>query len=101
MLSSAAGALASLLYLWHRFNKPDIAMACNGLLGGLVAITAPCAFVTPVAAVMIGAIAGLLVSAVGIGMGRKVLLRDPVGASSVHAAAGVWGGLAVGNFSRG
>ena len=61
MLASAAGALAALLYLWHRYNKPDVAMACNGLLGGLVAITAPCAFVTPAAAVLIGAIAAAAV----------------------------------------
>ncbi|MFZ0888416.1 MAG: hypothetical protein WA005_08185, partial [Candidatus Binataceae bacterium] len=54
MLSSAAGTLAALLYLWNRYGKPDIAIACNGLLGGLVAITAPCAFVSPAAAVLIG-----------------------------------------------
>ena len=61
MLASAGGALSGMLYLWHRYHKPDVAMACNGMLGGLVAITASCAFVTPEAAVMIGVIAGLIV----------------------------------------
>src|SRR5579871_911082 len=56
MLASAGGSLAAILYLWERHNRPDLAMACNGLIGGLVAITAPCAFVTPAAAVMIGVV---------------------------------------------
>src|ERR1700722_18283956 len=80
MLSSAAGALASLLYLWFRFHKPDVAMACNGLLGGLVAITAPCAFVAPAAAAMIGIIAGLLVVAAVLILERQFRIDDPVGA---------------------
>src|SRR5574341_176752 len=61
LLSSSAGALAALLYVWVSYRKPDVAMTCNGLLGGLVAITAPCAFVTPAAAVLIGLVAGVLV----------------------------------------
>jgi Amt family ammonium transporter len=101
MLSSAGGALAALSYLWFRFNKPDIAMACNGLLGGLVGITAPCAFVTPAAAVMIGVIAGLLVVAVVIALERYFRIDDPVGAIAVHAACGIWGALAVGIFADG
>ncbi|MGC1678874.1 MAG: ammonium transporter [Candidatus Binataceae bacterium] len=101
MLSSSAGALAALLYLWHRYKKPDIAMACNGLLGGLVAITAPCAFVTPSAAVLIGIIAGLVVVAAVIELERRFRLDDPVGAIAVHGACGIWGSLALGIFADG
>jgi ammonium transporter, Amt family len=101
MLASSAGALAALLYLWHRYNKPDVAMACNGLLGGLVAITAPCAFVTPVAAVLIGAVAGLLVTAVVLALERRLRIDDPVGAIAVHGACGMWGALALGLFADG
>ena len=101
MLSSAAGALAALLYLWHRFHKPDIAMASNGLLGGLVAITAPCAFVTPAAAVLIGVVAGLIVVWCVIELERRFRIDDPVGAVAVHGACGVWGALALGLFADG
>src|SRR5713226_1219857 len=101
MLSSAGGALTAMLYLWHRYNKPDVAMACNGLLGGLVAITAPCAFVTPVAAVMIGVIAGLIVVWSVLELERRFRIDDPVGAISVHGVCGVWGALAVGIFADG
>ena len=62
MLSSSAGAFAALLYVWHVHRKPDVGMICNGLLGGLVAVTASCAFVSPAAAVLIGSVAGFLVS---------------------------------------
>jgi len=101
MLASSGGALAALLYLWHRYNKPDIAIACNGLLGGLVAITAPCAFVTPVTAVFIGVIAGLLVVATVIELEQRFRIDDPVGAIAVHGACGAWGALAVGIFADG
>jgi len=101
MLASAAGALAALLYLWHRYAKPDAAMACNGLLGGLVAITAPCAFVTPEAAVLIGAIAGLLVVAAVLTLERRFRIDDPVGAIAVHGVCGAWGALALGLFADG
>ena len=101
MLASAAGGLAALLYLWHRYAKPDVAMACNGLLGGLVAITAPCAFVTPQAAVLIGAIAGLLVVAGVLMLERRFRIDDPVGAVAVHGVCGAWGALALGIFADG
>jgi Amt family ammonium transporter len=101
MLSSAAGALAALLYLWNQYHKPDVAIACNGLLGGLVAITAPCAFVTPAAAVLIGAIAGLLVVWAVLELERRFRIDDPVGAVAVHGACGVWGALALGLFADG
>ncbi len=101
MVASSAGALTALLYLWIRFRKPDIAMACNGLLGGLVAITAPCAFVTPAAAVLIGMIAGLLVVASVLVLERRFRIDDPVGAISVHGVCGAWGALALGLFADG
>jgi Amt family ammonium transporter len=101
VLASAGGALAAILYLWRRYNKPDIAMACNGLLGGLVAITAPCAFVTPEAAVLIGVIAGLLVVGGVLTLERRFRIDDPVGAISVHGLCGMWGALALGLFADG
>src|SRR5258707_195381 len=101
MRSSATGALASLLYLWHRYNKPDIAMASNGLLGGLVAITASCAFVTPAAAVLIGTVAGLLVVWAGRGPERRLRIDEPGGAGAGPGAGGKWGALGPGLFSGG
>jgi Amt family ammonium transporter len=101
MLASAAGTLAAMLYLWQRYGKPDIAIACNGLLGGLVAITAPCAFVSPVAAVFIGIIAGLIVVGSVMALERRLRIDDPVGAIAAHGACGIWGALAVGIFADG
>ncbi len=101
MLSSAGGALTAMLYLWHRYNKPDVAMACNGLLGGLVAITAPCAFVGPAAAVLIGVIAGLVTVWSVLELERRFRVDDPVGAIAVHAVCGLWGALALGILADG
>jgi Amt family ammonium transporter len=101
MLASAGGALSALLYLWHRYHKPDVAMACNGLLGGLVSITAPCAFVSPAAAVLIGVIGGLIVVASVLVIERQFRIDDPVGAISVHGVCGIWGALALGLFADG
>jgi Amt family ammonium transporter len=101
MLASAGGALAALLYLWERHNRPDIAIACNGLIGGLVAITASCAFVTPAAAVLIGIVAGLIVVWSVLELERRFNIDDPVGAVSVHGVAGAWGALALGLFADG
>ncbi len=101
MLSSAGGALTALLYLWHRYGKPDIAIACNGLLGGLVAITAPCAFVNAAAAVLIGVIGGLVVVWTVMLLERRLRIDDPVGAIAVHGASGIWGALALGIFADG
>jgi Amt family ammonium transporter len=101
MLASAGGAVSAILYLWHRHNKPDLAMACNGLIGGLVAITAPCAFVTPIAAVLIGLIAGLMVVGSVLEIERRFRIDDPVGAISAHGVCGLWGALALGLFADG
>ena len=101
MLASTAGAVAALLAVWHMLRKPDLGMACNGLIGGLVAITAPCAFVSPPAAVLIGVVAGLLVVWLVIKLERRFGIDDPVGAISVHGACGTWGALAVGLLADG
>ena len=101
MLSSSAGALAALLYVRFTLSKPDLGMACNGLLGGLVAITAGCAFVTPAAAVLIGVVAGVLVVWSVALLERRFRVDDPVGAFPVHGVCGTWGALAVGLFADG
>jgi len=76
-------------------------MTCNGLLGGLVAITAPCAFVGPQAAILIGIVAGLIVVWTVLVLERRFRIDDPVGAIPVHGACGLWGTLAVGIFADG
>jgi Amt family ammonium transporter len=101
MLASAAGSLTAILYLQQRYNRPDVAMACHGLLGGLVAITASCAFVSPAVAVLIGIIAGLLVVGSVLALERRFRIDDPAGAIPVHGVCGLWGALAVGIFADG
>jgi Amt family ammonium transporter len=101
MLATAAGCLSALLYMWAVYGKPDPTMGCNGLLAGAVAITAPCAFVNPTAAVIIGALAGLIV-VWGVLFVEKVLkVDDPVGAVAVHGINGAFGCLAIGLFADG
>jgi Amt family ammonium transporter len=101
MLASSAGAVAALAFVWYTVGKPELGMICNGLLGGLVAVTAPCAFVTPAAAVIIGLVAGVVVVwSVGT-LERRFRVDDPVGAISVHGVCGAWGGIAVGLFADG
>jgi ammonium transporter, Amt family len=101
MLASAAGAFVSALYVWKRYGKPDVTMMCNGMLAGLVAITAPCAFVSAPIAVLIGSVAGVLVVAAAVFVERKLKIDDPVGAVAVHGVNGAWGILAVGLFANG
>lgn len=98
-LASAAGSITGILYSWKKFGKPDPTFACNGMLAGLVAITAGCAYVAPWAAIVIGSIAGFLVVASALYVEEKLKIDDPVGAISVHAVNGIWGGLAVGIFA--
>jgi Amt family ammonium transporter len=100
-LASATGALTALFYVWQRLGRPDVAMACNGLLGGLVAITAPCAFVAPAAAALIGLVAGLLVSLTLSPLENWLSIDDPVGAIPVHGACGAWGAISLGLFADG
>jgi Amt family ammonium transporter len=101
MLASASGAMTACIFVWRRFGKPDVTMICNGLLAGLVAITAPCAFVSAPMAVLVGAVAGVLVVAAALFVERKLKIDDPVGAVAVHGVCGAWGILSVGLFSNG
>jgi len=100
MLASVAGAFASMLFLMGKGMKPDPSMMVNGMLAGLVAITAPCAFVSPWAAVAIGAIAGVIV-VVSVWFWDAKGVDDCVGAISVHGVCGLWGVLSVGIFANG
>ncbi len=96
--AAAAGTLAATAVAWVMLGKPDLGMTLNGCLAGLVAITAPCAFVTVPAALLIGAIAGAL-GVLGVLFFDRIKADDPVGATSVHLLNGVFGTLCVGLFS--
>lgn len=96
-IAAAMGTLAACLTAWAMLKKPDLSMILNGCLAGLVAITAPCAFVTPFSAAIIGLIAGVLV-VLAVIMFDRVRIDDPVGAISVHLVNGIFGTLAVGLF---
>ena len=98
-LAAAAGAVAAMLTAWVIFKKPDASMALNGALAGLVSITAGCAIVTPIAALIIGLLGGVVVVLSVIFIDRVLHVDDPVGAVSVHGVCGAWGTLAVGLFS--
>ena len=97
-LSASAGVITAMIASWVMFRKPDASMALNGALAGLVAITAPCDIVTPMSAVVIGAIAGVLVVVSVIFIDRVLKVDDPVGAVSVHGVCGAWGTIAVALF---
>jgi len=101
MLASASGALVATIFMWFRFGKPDPSMMANGMLAGLVAITAPCAFVNAPIAVLIGAVAGILVVSAVFFIDHKLHIDDPVGAVAVHGVNGCWGVLALGLFADG
>jgi ammonium transporter, Amt family len=101
MLAGMAGSFGSMLYMWLRYGKPDASMTGNGLLAGLVAITAPSGFVNPVGGVMIGLIAGVLVCISVEFVDRILKVDDPVGAISVHGTNGIWGVISVGLFADG
>ena len=100
-LAAVAGSATALLLWYYLFGKPDITMACNGMLAGLVAITAPCAFVSPTSSIIIGIIAGLVVCG-GVLLNDRVLkIDDPCGAISVHGFCGWLGAVCVGIFADG
>jgi Amt family ammonium transporter len=101
MLASATGALATYIVMVIKFGKPDPSMLCNGMLAGLVAITAPCAFVNSAGACIIGAVAGVLVVFAVCFVEGTMKLDDPVGAISVHGVNGAWGVLSVGLLANG
>jgi Amt family ammonium transporter len=96
-----AGSAAAMLLWYFLFGKPDVTMACNGMLAGLVAITAPCAFVSPVSAVVIGVLAGILVCLGVLFNERVIKVDDPCGAISVHGYCGWLGAVCVGIFADG
>jgi Amt family ammonium transporter len=102
MLASATGAVMAALWMWGvRGGKPDPSMMCNGMLAGLVAITAPCAFVNSLSACLIGLIAGVLVVEAVFFIDQKLKVDDPVGAVAVHGVNGAWGVLSLGLFADG
>lgn len=101
MIAGAIGGMAAMFYMWIRYGKPDPSMTANGTLAGLVAITAPCAFVNGISAFIIGLIAGLLVCFSVQFVERKLKLDDPVGAISVHCVNGLWGIISLGLFADG
>jgi Amt family ammonium transporter len=100
MLASITGAIGAQIALAMKGLKPDPTMLCNGMLAGLVAITAPCAFVNPVGAAIIGSVAGVLV-VYSVFFLENRGIDDPVGAISVHGVNGLWGVLSVGIFATG
>lgn len=99
-LAAAGGAIAAMVFTWIWFRKPDPTMTLNGALAGLVAITAGCAVVSPVSAIVIGLMAGVIV-VLSVELFDKILyIDDPVGAISVHGVCGAFGTLAVGLFAQ-
>jgi len=98
-LAAVSGALVAMFYAWKKCGKPDLTMTMNGALAGLVAITAPCAYVIPAEALAIGAIGGILVVA-GTLLLDRIHIDDPVGAVPVHMMNGIWGTLSVGIFGH-
>ncbi|RQW64400.1 ammonium transporter [Vibrio viridaestus] len=99
-LAAASGSISAMFYTWIRFGKSDVGMTLNGALAGLVGITAGCANVSPISAVIIGIVAGILV-VVSVLTLDKMKIDDPVGAVSAHGVCGAWGTLAAGIFDQG
>jgi Amt family ammonium transporter len=98
-LAACTGAIAAMLVIWAVSRKPDLTMTMNGALAGLVAVTAPCGFISPAAALGIGAVAGVLV-VLGVLLLDKTGVDDPVGAIPVHGLNGTFGTLAVGLWGQ-
>ncbi len=97
-IAAAGGAMAAMITAWVITKKPDLSQTLNGVLAGLVAITAPCAWVTPAASILIGAVGGVIVVLGAIAL-ERARIDDPVSAVPVHLMNGVWGTLAVGLFA--
>src|SRR5450759_4885424 len=100
-LAAVAGSATAMLIWYLMFGKPDVTMACNGMLAGLVAITAPCAFVGPTSAMIIGVLAGAVVCGGVLFNERVTKIDDPCGAISVHGFCGWLGAVCVGIFADG
>jgi Amt family ammonium transporter len=99
-IAAAAGALSAMVFVWIRYKKPDASMTFNGALAGLVAITAGCAVVSPLSAIIIGLMGGVLVCVSIDLFDKKFRIDDPVGAISVHGVTGIFGTLMVGFFAQ-
>ena len=99
-LAACSGAVAAMVASWFKFKKPDVGMTLNGVLAGLVGITAGCATVTPLGAVLIGLTSGVIVL-YAVLFFDKVKIDDPVGAISVHGVCGAWGTLSAALFHEG
>jgi ammonium transporter, Amt family len=102
LVAGAFGGIFAMCYMWFVSpgKKPDPSMSVNGMLAGLVAVTAPCAFVDSIGAAIIGAVAGVLVCLASVWL-EKAKIDDPVGAVPVHFVNGMWGVLSVGLFAKG
>ena len=100
-LAAAFGAVAAMCWIWLRVGKPDPAMMANGMLAGLVIITAPCAFVDPWMAAVLGLIAGIVVIESVFFIEKVLKIDDPVGAISVHGICGLLGVLSIGFVANG
>jgi len=100
-LAAAAGAIGAMIMSWIMFKKPEATMTLNGVLAGLVGITAGCNFVLPTSAVIIGFVAGFIVVLSVVFIDQILKIDDPVGAVSVHGVCGAWGTLATGLFYEG
>jgi Amt family ammonium transporter len=101
MIAGSVGGLVAMFYMWKVYGKPDPSMTANGTLAGLVAITAPCAFVNGISSAIIGFVAAILVCVAVPLIESKLKLDDPVGAISVHGVNGFWGVIATGLFADG
>jgi Amt family ammonium transporter len=99
-LAACAGGLVAVFFVYPRAKTWDVGMAINGFLGGLVAVTAPCYWISPTGALVIGGVAGVLVPLV-TDLLEKLRIDDPIGAVPVHGACGIWGTLSVGLFATG
>ncbi len=99
-LAAAAGGLVATLVSWGLFSKPDLSMGLNGILGGLVGITACCDCMSNLQAIIVGAVAGVLIVA-GVLLLDKLQIDDPVGAFPVHGLCGIWGCMAIGILPNG
>jgi Amt family ammonium transporter len=100
-IAGAFGGFVCMLYVWMRTGKPDPAMMANGLLAGLVIVTAPCAFIDPWVAAVLGIIGGVVVVEAVFFIERKLKIDDPVGAISVHGVCGTLGALSIGLVANG
>src|SRR5207237_4689468 len=99
-IAACAGGMAAVLFVYPRAKKWDLGISINGFLGGLVAITCPCYWVSPFGAVVIGAVAGIVVP-LGVDFLEHRRIDDPIGAVPVHGFAGIWGTLSLGLFATG